>query len=144
MPPDHEPSAGESEQRKVYNFGETPESVIRQAMADEGLTHYPMSLTGEEVEAVRSAVNVGIDAHLEACFCLERGDSYEHGDRSITATSDAEHWKVGDKLVLSKMLECNVSEESLPVLLRRLTDQGSEVAWSLRTAILSTLGIEEV
>lgn len=42
---EHEPTAGESEQRKFYSFGETPDSVIRQAKADEEMTHYPMSLT---------------------------------------------------------------------------------------------------
>lgn len=116
---------------------------IKRAMAEEGITHYPMSLVGEDVQAIINAVNVGIDAHLTACFCPDRGDSYEAGDRSITATSDTKYWKTGDKLQLAQTLECRVSVESLPVLLRRLDDSESESASSLRSAILSTLGIEE-
>ena len=117
---------------------------IKQAMADEGLTHYSMSLVDDdEILAIIAAVNVGIDAYLTACNCPERGDSYEHGDRSITATSDTKYWQAGDKLQLARTLECNVSAESLPVLLRRLDESESEEAWSLRGAILSTLGIEE-
>jgi len=102
---------------------------IQQAMADEGIEHYSMSLTDdEEIEAVIEAVNVGIDAHLTACNYPDRGDSYQHGDRSITATSDTDYWKTGDKMQLARTLECNVSAESLPVLLRRLDDIESEAA----------------
>ena len=104
-----------------------------------------MSLScGNEIKAVVDAVNIGIDAHLTACFVPDRGDSYQAGERSITATEDAKHWKAGDKLVLANTLDCNVSAESLPVLLRRLGDSGSDAAWNLRSAILSTLGIEEI
>ena len=117
--------------------------TIRQAMAEEGIEHYSMSLVGDDIEAVINAVNIGIDAHLTACNFPERGDSYQHGDRSITATSDTKYWKVGDTLQLAQTLECRVSAESLPVLLRRLDDDGSEAAWSLRSDILSTLGIDE-
>jgi len=119
-------------------------SRIQRAMAVEGIVHYSMSLTDdEEIQAIIEAVNVGIDAHLTACNCPQRGDSYQHGDRSITATQDTNYWKAGDKLCLAKTLECNVSAESLPVLLRRLDELEGEAAWSLRGAILSTLGIEE-
>lgn len=116
---------------------------IRQAMTDEGLTHYTMSLVGDDIQAVIDAVNIGIDAHLTACNCPDRGDSYELGGRSITATSDTKHWKKGNKLQLTQTLECKVSAESLPVLLRRLDNGDDESAGSLRSAILSTLGIEE-
>lgn len=112
-------------------------------MAKEGITHYPMSLVGEDVQAIINAVNIGIDANLTACNCPDRGDSYETGDRSITATSDTKYWKTGDKLQLVQTLECNVSAESLPVLLRRLDDSDDEAAASLRSGILSTLGIDE-
>jgi hypothetical protein len=116
---------------------------IRQAMAKEGMTHYSMSLVGDDIQAVIDAVNVGIDAHLTACNCPQRGDSYQLGDRSITPTSDTEHWKTGDRLQLAQTLECRVSAESLPVLLRRLHDDGSDAASSLRSGILSTLDIDE-
>lgn len=118
---------------------------IRQAMAEEGIEHYAMSLTDdEEIQAVVEAVNIGIDAHLTACNCPQRGDLYQHGDRSITATSDTEYWKTGDRLQLAQTLECNVSAESLPVLLRRLDEGDNEAVWSIRSAILSTLNIEEI
>jgi len=119
------------------------DAKIRQAMAEEKLTHYSMSIVGDEIEAVIAAVNIGIDAHLEICNSPERGDSYQHGDRSVTATSDTEHWSKGDKLVFTQTLDCEVSAESLPVLLRRLGEAGSEIACSLRSAILSTLSLEE-
>ena len=119
-------------------------SSIHRAMAEEGIGHYTMSLVDdEEIQSVIDAVNIGIDAHLTACNCPDRGDSYQHGDRTITATSDTDYWKEGDTLHLARTLECHVSAESLPVLLRRLDESGNEEAWSLRSAILSTLGIEE-
>jgi hypothetical protein len=121
--------------------GDLPQ-LIRRAMAEEGITHYTMSLVGDDIQAIIDAVNIGIDAHLTACNCPERGDSYEAGSRSITATSDTNHWKKGDTLQLAQTLECKVSTESLPVLLRRLNDCGDETSSGLRSDILSTLGIE--
>jgi len=117
--------------------------AIQQAMMEEGIDNYSMSLVGDDIEAVVNAVNIGIDAHLTACNCPQRGDSYQYGERSITATSDTEHWNAGDRLVLAHTIECKVSAESLPVLLRRLGEDGSDTAQSLRGAILSTLGIDE-
>jgi hypothetical protein len=87
---------------------------------------------------VIAAVNEGIDAYLEACFCPDRGDRYEGGKR-----------KAG-KLILCRTLECSISPESLPVLLRRLCE--SELGGDpevqaegnrLASDILSVLGISE-
>ena len=110
--------------------------TIRQAMNGEPFT---MSLTDEdEIRAVIEAVNEGIDAHLEACYCPDRGDRYEGGNR-----------KAG-KLVLCRTLECSISPESLPVLLRRLCE--SELGGDpdvqaegnrLASDILMVLGINE-
>ena len=92
---------------------------------------YTMSLTGaDEIRAVVDAVNQGIDSHLEACFCPQRGDSYEGGKR-----------KAG-RLTLCRTLECVVSPESLPVLLRRLFE-GDDVGMTLAADILMTLGFDE-
>ena len=109
--------------------------TIRQAMNGAPFT---MSLVEEdEIRAVVLAVNQGIDAHLEACFCPDRGDEYEGGKR-----------KAG-KLVLCRTLECTVSPESLPVLLRRLceSDLGDSETDSAGTRlamdILYVLGINE-
>ena len=98
---------------------------------------YTMSLTDtNEIRAVIEAVNQGIDSHLEACFCPDRGDRFEGGKR------------MAGKLVLCRTLECSVSPESLPVLLRRLyesdTDDSTvDAATSLGDAILLTLGFDE-
>ena len=108
--------------------------AVRKAMGGEP---YPMSLTDtNEIRAVVIAVNMGIDSHLEACFCPGRGDSYERGTRAA------------GKLVLCRTLECSVSPESLPVLLRRLyeldtTEDIADAAMSLADAILLTLGFDE-
>ena len=109
-------------------------TTVRKAM---GGQPYTMSLTDTtEIKAVIAAVNQGIDAHLEACFCPDRGDSFEGGSR-----------KAG-KLLLCHTLECAVSPESLPVLLRRLfeLDTDCDVAdagMSLAGDILMTLGFDE-
>ena len=108
--------------------------AVRTAMDGEP---YGMSLTGSDgIRAVIEAVNQGIDSHLESCFCPERGDRYEAGARKTGA------------LILCHTLECHVSVESLPVLLRRLFDLNSDerivdVAVSLGGAILQTLGFDE-
>ena len=103
--------------------------TVRQAMAGEPFT---MSLTDDdEIKAVVAAVNQGIDAHLEACYCPDRGDQYDGGKR-----------KAG-KLVLCRTLECAVSPESLPTLLRRLCESPGEEAVRLASDILMVLGINE-
>jgi len=109
-------------------------SQIRKAMEVESVHLYPMSLVGAEVDAVRRAVNQGIDSHLEACSIEERGDSYKWGDR-----------RIGDK-ILTTTLECLVSPESLPTLLRRLTEQDDEegTGMSLAESILLTLGFNDM
>ncbi len=104
-------------------------ATVRNAMNGEP---FPMSLTDDdEIKAVVAAVNQGIDAHLEACFVPDRGDSYEGGKR-----------KAG-KLVLCRTLECAISPESLPTLLRRLCESPGEEAVRLATDILLVLGFNE-
>jgi hypothetical protein len=105
--------------------------------------HFTMTLVDKaEIEAVIAAVNIGIDSRLQACYVPDRGDSYGDGERSITATSDTQHWKTGDKIVLARTLDCVISPESLPVLLRRLFDdvEGGE---SLADSILDSLGFDD-
>ena len=98
---------------------------------------YTMSLTDTaEIKAIITAVNQGIDAHLEACYCPDRGDSYEGGKRRA------------GKLTLCHSLDCCVSPESMPVLLRRLfepdsTDDVAEAGMTLAGDILMTLGFDE-
>lgn len=101
---------------KAYSLGATPEDVIQQALAGE---RYPMTLAGEDIQPVVNAVNQGIDSHLQALT-----------DSTFTWTG--------------RKLACDVAPADMLVLLRRLYEDGSEAAWSLRSAILSTIGIEEV
>jgi hypothetical protein len=99
---------------------------------------YTMSLTDtNEIRAVISAVNQGIDSHLEACFCPDLGDSYGNGARTLA-----------DGRVLCGCLDCVVSVASLPVLLRRLfdldtTDEVADAGMTLAGDILMTLGFDE-
>ena len=109
--------------------------AVRQAMNGEPFT---MSLTDtDEIRAVIQAVNEGIDGRLEACFCPARGDSYGGGKR-----------KAG-KLLLCRSLDCRVSPESLPVLLRRLYESNfgdtetESAGMQLADDILCVLGINE-
>jgi hypothetical protein len=116
--------------------GSADYETIRKAMAGEPFT---MSLTDEnEIRAVIEAVNKGIDSHLEAAYCPDRGDRFGHGER-----------KAG-KVTLCRSLDCVVSVESLPVLIRRLSESdlggdhdvqsaGSQLAGD----ILLVLGINE-
>lgn len=81
---------------------------------------YPMKLGKSDASVLIPILNQGIDAHLEACT-IEGKDKYE---------------QKGHKL------HCEVSPESMPVLLRRLTEAGTEEADSLARAILTGLEIE--
>jgi hypothetical protein len=114
--------------------GRVTYKAVRTAMNGEP---YTMSLTGtDEVQAVIVAVNQGIDSHLEACYCPDRGDRYEGGKRTA------------GKLLLCHCLDCTVSAESLPVLLRRLfdldtDDRIADAGMSLASDILMTLGFDE-
>jgi hypothetical protein len=103
--------------------------TVRTAMNGEPFT---MSLTDtDDIQAVIVAVNQGIDAHLEVCFCPDRGDNYDGGKRTA------------GKIVICRTLECSVSVESLPILLRRLCDLDNEAGTRLASDILIVLGINE-
>ena len=66
--------------------------TVRMAMNGEPFT---MSLTDDdEIKAVVAAVNQGIDAHLEACYCPDRGDRYQGGKRKAGKLVFAEPWNV--------------------------------------------------
>ncbi len=82
---------------------------------------YPMLLRGRDALDVQRVVNIGIDSYLEACYVPDRGDKYEAQGSS---------------------LKCSVSPESLPVLVRRLLDDGSDNTMGLASDICSTLEIE--
>lgn len=99
---------------------------IREAL---GTGPYTMELAEEDAKLVVDAVNQGIDAHLEACFVADRGDSYE-----VMGKADS---------LGQKRLACSVSSESLPVLVRRLFTLG-EAGFGLAASILQTLNLEIV
>ena len=80
---------------------------------------FDMKLNHTDAKHVQLAVNQGIDAYLQACYIKDRGDSYEcKGDNK---------------------LHCVVSEESLPVLLRRLYAIDDPEAISIADGILYVL-----
>jgi hypothetical protein len=102
-----------------YSLGDCPDDVIRKACAEQCPTGYHMTIRSkDEWAAIAAAWNQGIDSHLEA----------------LTTRSTADH-TTG---------EVNVHPDELHVLLRRLDEDGSDEAWSLRSAILQTLDIEEL
>jgi hypothetical protein len=110
---------------------------IRARMFGEPFT---MSVTDEdEIEIIIDAVNEGIDSHLEACNVAERGDSYEGGTRGFTATSDTPRWKKGEYVCMARTLECVVSVESFPTLLRRMLELDCDLADSC----LMSLGFDD-
>ncbi len=91
---------------------------IREAAREQCPEGYPMTLRDQtEWAALAAAWNQGIDAHLEA----------------ITERSQAD-------ATTGRVL---VHPDELHVLLRRLEAAGDEDSESLRTDILSTLGIED-
>jgi hypothetical protein len=108
-------------------------SMIREKMKGEP---YEMVLRGDDAKVVELAVNAGIDAHLEACFYPERGDKYEWQCDPL-----AEYAAIAG-------LHCQVSLESLPVLLRRLSEMDPvddcEDCFpdELASTILETLGFK--
>ena len=108
------------EERLSFSYGTTPENVIKKQVLKEAPNGYPMTIRSQvEWSAIAKAVNQGIDSHyinLEA-FPRSKFDS-----------------KTGEVLI---------HPEEMVTFLRRLTD-GDEEAMSLRTDILSTLGIEEI
>lgn len=117
------------------NLCEITYDAVRAAMKGESFT---MSLTDKhEIAAVVAAVNQGIDSHLEACFVPERGDTYGGGERTI------------GKLVVWRTMDCEVSVESLPVLLRRLFELEHEdtdvvdAGRGLADLILAVLGFDD-
>ena len=100
---------------------------------------YPMRLIPADGRIVEKAVNQGIDSRLEACNVPDRGDRYEW--RSYMNGSPPR-------------LVCEVSAESLCVLVRRLlemdpdeqheADIEEDRAFNLAEGICATLGIELV
>jgi len=112
----------------TYDYGKTPKKVILERCPKP----YPMQLVGEDGKLVERLVNIGIDAHLEACF-TSGVDSYEWKET-----------KIGDGRVIAVKLHCEVSPESMVVLLRRLLEDDNEESDSLRSSILETMNIEEL
>lgn len=94
--------------------------AIRKAM---GGKPYTMELTKDDAKLIERVVNVGIDSHLEACFVRDRGDSFLRNDR--------------------QRLNCVVSVESFPTLVRRLFETNDEESELLASDMLSVLGFDE-
>jgi len=101
-----------------FSFGSTPEDVVKERVNLEAPSGYSMKIKNQdEWKIIAKAVNQGIDSHLGG-FTRSKFDS-----------------KTGN---------CLIHPEEMFTFLRRLYEDGSENAWSLRSGILSTLGIEEI
>jgi hypothetical protein len=107
------------------------DTIIRAVAARAPKEGYKMSLVGRDQSVVIEAVNQGIDSHLEGCFLPDRGDSYQF----VTP-------KGIEGRISGQRLECRVSPESLPVLVRRLLESDKDEAMQLASAIADTLDIE--
>ena len=127
-------SASEIDARKLRVFSAVWTEELGAAIAAAApIEGYTMSLVGEDGRAVITAVNQGIDAHLEACFVPDRDDRY-----GGLAAQDVARKFSGNRL------ECVVSPESLVTLVRRLMQADDPVAESLAASICQTLDLELV
>jgi hypothetical protein len=104
--------------KNTFTFGTTPEDIIRKKVNEQTPQGYPMLIRSQsEWAAIAKAVNQGIDSHLEGFT----RSTFDH--------------KTG---------KCLIHPEEMTTFLRRLYESDDDEAWGLRSAILSTLGIEEV
>lgn len=106
------------DERVSFSYGTTPEDIIKARVLRQTPNGYPMTIrTQHEWTAIANAVNQGIDSHLEG-FTRSKFDP-----------------KTG---------ECLIHPEEMTTFLRRLYESNDEEAMGLRSAILETLGIEEI
>jgi hypothetical protein len=113
----------------MYTYGTTPDRVIRKALEHECPNGYKMELVGEDREVVTRLVNQGIDSRLEAIT----KSTFSVGER-----------RLADGRVTQRYLGSTVHNDDMMVLLRRMSEDDSETASSLRMSILFTLNIEEI
>lgn len=95
-------------------------SEIKDAVKDEEFT---MTLSSHDLQVFKTAVNQGIDSRLQACWVPARGDLIQPGSNGRV------------KITLSK--------DSLPVLLRRLFENGGDTETSLASDIMASLGFND-
>lgn len=100
-----------------FSYGCTPKDVITKACREQCPNGYPMKMCRGEWPLLVSAVNQGIDSHLEGFT------------RSTFNSSTG---------------ECIVHPDELHILLRRFDEWDIEDMQNLRVDILGTLGIEEI
>lgn len=101
-----------------FSYGMTPPEIINERVHQQCPDGYPMTIRSQdEWSVIAAAVNQGIDSHLEG-FTRSKFDS-----------------KTG---------QCLIHPDEMKTFLRRLDEDGSDEATSLRVSILDTLGIEEI
>jgi len=104
--------------RVSFSFGTTPEEVIKERVGKQTPSGYPMHIKNRaEWAAIAKAVNQGIDSRLEGFT----RSTFDH--------------KTG---------KCLIHPEEMTTFLRRLYEGGDEESWGLRSAILETMGVEEI
>lgn len=107
---------------KTLTFGIVPSNLwFRDAFAAQGIATFPVEMHehSKEFAALQSAINVGIDSHLEAVRFEKFAGSY--GRRGF-----------------------RFGPPALRTLVRRLVDSGSDEAESLASGIVASLGLEWV
>jgi len=115
---DEEMDLMEKQDKKSFSYGTTPEKVIIDAVKNKTPSGFNMHIKNQNDWAViANVVNKGIDSHLEG-FTMSSFDN-----------------KTG---------KCLIHPKEMTIFLRRLYEAGDEESLNLRSAILETLGIEEI
>lgn len=115
---DYKREQDEDAKRVSFSFGTTPPEIIKERTMQQTPSGYPMTIRSQdEWTAITKAVNQGIDSYLEA-FTRSK---FDHTTG-----------------------QCVIHPEEMTTFLRRLYEDGGDEAWGLRSAILETLGIEEI
>ncbi len=86
---------------------------------------FEMKLVGDDAQMIVGVVNQGIDAHLED-FTKSTFGWYYH----TTDDEEVPYHKTADKSIVSRIvvckLHCQIANEEMSILLRRLTEMDDE------------------
>ena len=110
---------------KTFSFlwSDALEEAIKQAASTLDQDYSISMRAGDDFEALKAAVNQGIDSHLQAVGLAEQ---------EVETTQCGSRWNG------------SISPDSLHVLVRRLMEAGDEASDSLASSICATLDIELV
>lgn len=112
---------------KTFSDDDNGTTYTYREIRDRAPDLFHMDLPPGDARIVTRIVNQSIDAHLEACYVPDRGDAYKVVRMMFSDENDYSR------------LKCDVSKESLPVLLRRLFESDIARAHRLGRIIVETL-----